>query len=83
MEFIGIKELSQNTSTFINNRDWVVITKNGKPVKVMIDINGEELEDLILAKHYQLEKELKKAERDAKKGKLKTLDQVLKKTKRA
>ncbi len=29
MEFIGIKELSQNTSTFINKKDWIVITKNG------------------------------------------------------
>ncbi len=48
----------------------------------MIDINGEELEDLILAKHYQLEKELKKARRDAQTGKLKTLDQVLRETKR-
>ena len=77
MQFIGVKELSQNTSSLVGKRDWIVITKNGKPVKVMMDINEDDLEDLILAKHYQLERELKKSIREAKKGKLKTLSQLI------
>ncbi len=82
MQFVGIKELSQNTSRLINKKDWIVITKNGKPRKVMIDIDEDDLEDLILAKHYQLEKDLKKAAQDAQSGKLKTLDQVMAQSRR-
>lgn len=80
MEFIGVKELSQKTSSFVRKRDWVVITKNGRPVKIMIDIDADDLEDLILAKHYHLEGGLKRAVQDAQKGSLKTLEQVLRHT---
>lgn len=83
MEFIGIKELSQHTSTFVNKKDWIVITKNGEPVKIMIDINAEDLEDLILAKHYRLEAELRQARKDSQNGKLKNLRQIIRPKKRA
>ncbi|GEM_PF-4342844 len=82
MEFIGVKELSQNTSALINQKDWVVITKNGKPVKLMLDINEEDLEDFILAKKLKIEEELEDAMEDLRKGKLKTLKQMLGKRKK-
>ncbi len=82
MEFIGIKELSQRTSALVRKKDWVVITKNGKPVKLMMEIDADDLEDLILAKHYQLEKEFRRSVRDLQKGKLKDLTQILSETRR-
>ena len=83
MDFIGIRDLSQRTSAYVRRKDWIVITKNGKPVKIMIDINAEDLEDFILAKHLQLEKELRNAARDANRGKLKTLAQILPRRRKA
>lgn len=77
MEFVGVKEMSQRTSALINRKDWIVITKNGKPVKILMDIDADDLEDMILAKHCRLEQELKRAVRDAKRGGLKTLSQAL------
>lgn len=77
MEFVGIKELSQQASRVVNGKGWVVITKNGKPVKLMINITGEELEDLLLAKHFDLEAEAHQAIQDADLGKLKSLDEII------
>ena len=78
MEFVGIKELSKNLSSFINEEDWVVITKNGKPIKIMFDIDNEDLEDIILAKHLDLDSEAVVAKREHKEGKTVSLNQYLK-----
>ena len=76
MEYIGIKELSQQTSACVSRKDWIVVTKNGKPVKLMIDIDADDLEDFILAKHFRIENELRHATKDLQKGRLKTLQQM-------
>lgn len=78
MEFVGVKELSKNLSEFINEEDWVVITKNGKPIKLMFDIDGDDLEDIILAKHLDLDSEAVKAKREHESGKTVSLNQYLK-----
>lgn len=78
MEFVGVKELSKNLSEFINEEDWVVITKNGKPIKIMFDIDGEDLEDIILAKHLDLDSEAGRAKQEHESGKTVSLNQYLK-----
>ena len=78
MEFVGVKELSKKLSEFINEEDWVVITKNGKPIKLMFDIDGEDLEDIILAKNLDLDSEAVKAKREHESGKTVSLNQYLK-----
>lgn len=78
MEFVGVKELSKKLSEFINEEDWVVITKNGKPIKIMFDIDGEDLEDIILAKHLDLDSEAVVAKREHESGKTVSLNQYLK-----
>jgi len=81
MEFVGIKELSKNLSEFINEEDWVVITRNGKPVKIMFDIDNDDLEDIILAKNLDLDGEAVKARREHEAGKTVNLRQYLKQRK--
>lgn len=78
MEFVGIKELSKNLSEFINDEDWVVITRNGKPVKIMFDIDNDDLEDIILAKNLDLDGEAIRARREHETGKAVGLRQYLK-----
>lgn len=79
MEFVGIKELSQKTSRYIGSPDWVVVTKNGKPVKLMIDIDEEDLEDIILAKHFKLDELAEQAKQDHRAGKTVSMRNYLKK----
>ncbi|MBI2335254.1 MAG: hypothetical protein HYU97_00610 [Deltaproteobacteria bacterium] len=81
MEFVGIKELSQNTSKYVNIHDWVIVTKNGKPVKLILDIEGEELEDLILAKHFDLETLAEKTKKEYHKEKTSTFETYLQRRK--
>jgi hypothetical protein len=78
MEFVGVKELSKKLSEFINEEDWVVITKNGKPIKIMFDIDGDDLEDIILAKHLDLDSEAVRAKQEHESGKTLSLNQYLK-----
>ncbi len=77
MKYVGVKELSRHLSEYIGEEDWVVITKNGKPKKVMIDVNEESFEDLILAHHFDLDKEYGKALNELNSGKTTSLDDYL------
>lgn len=77
MKFIGIKELSQHVSKYVDLKDWVVVTRNGRPKKVMIEVPEDELEDMILGRYFHLEEELQNAGRDLRAGRLPTLDELL------
>ena len=60
MQFINIRELSRSPSKYVkeaNENDDVVITRNGHPYAILTKIDDENLEDYIIAKHYNLEKE--------------------------
>ena len=64
MQFVNMRELSRSPSkyvTFANEQDDVIITKNGRPYAILSKIDSEELEDYILAKHFNLEKEFESA----------------------
>lgn len=77
MDFIGIKELSQKTSRYISAKGPVVVTKNGHPVKLMMDIDGGDLEDYILAQHFDLESLADAAKREYRAGRTKSLRQLM------
>lgn len=77
MDFIGIKELSQKTSKYVSVKGSVVVTKNGHPVKLMMDINGDELEDYILAQHFDLESKVDAAKGEYRAGRTKSLRQMM------
>jgi len=82
MKFVGIKKLARHVSDYVNHRDWVIITKNGKPKKVLLGIDEEEIEDMILSRHFNLEKELKESVKDLRSGNLMTLDEILRQTRK-
>lgn len=68
MKFASVRELSQSPSRFVDLREPVVITKHGKPVRALVSMDEEELEDFILVQHLGLEKEIEKAVRLSRRG---------------
>ena len=61
MKFASVREISQHPSRFVDLKEPVIITKRGKPLRAMISMDEEELEDFILAQHLGLEDEIEKA----------------------
>jgi prevent-host-death family protein len=67
MKFVNIRELSKSPSKYIksaNEEGDVIITRNGQPYAVISRIEGGDLDDFILAKHYDLEKEFSLAKNE-------------------
>ncbi len=72
MQFVNIRELSRATSKYVkiaNESDEVIVTRNGHPYAILQRIDEKELEDFILAKHLDLNKEFKTARNEYQKGK--------------
>lgn len=61
MKFASIRELSQNPSKLVDIEGPIIITKRGRPVRALVSMNEDELEDFILAEHLGLEENTKKA----------------------
>ena len=58
MQFINMRELSRFPSKYVkiaNEKDDIIITKNGHPYALLSKINDDDLEEYILAKHLDLE----------------------------
>ena len=67
MQFINIRELSRSPSKYVklaNEKEDIVITKNGHPCALLMKINDDELEDFILTKHFDLENEFETAKQE-------------------
>ena len=82
MRFASIRELSSGTSQLlkeVENEDAVIITKFGKPRYLLIEISEDEIEDFILSKHYNLERDFERALTELNKGKTKNLTHLLRK----
>jgi len=60
MEFATTTELNQNTNNVLrkvlDEGEDVVLTKNGKPVAMIIPADGDDIEEHVLIKHLGLEK---------------------------
>ena len=71
MKFINIKELSKSPSKYIksaNEEGDIIITRNGQPYALLSKIDGVELEDYILARHFDLEKQFRDAQHEYESG---------------
>lgn len=80
MKFINIRELSKSPSKYIksaNEDDDVIITRNGKPYAVISKMDGDDLEDFILAKHFDLERQFKQAIKDYQSGNTTSAQELL------
>jgi len=81
MQFINIRELSRAPSKYIkaaNEDDDIIITRNGHPYAMLLKINDNDLEDFILAKHFDLENEFKTAKKEWLSGKTANVHDLLK-----
>jgi len=80
MKFISVREFSHSPSRYINlssTGDDVVITKNGRPVALLSEFSEDDVEDFILAKHLDLEKEFSDTLQELKDDNTVTLDSLL------
>ena len=71
MQFVNIKELGRSTSKYVklaNEKDDVIITRNGHPYAMMVKFQEEDLEDFILAKHINVNSEFESAKSEFKSG---------------
>ncbi len=79
---ISIRELRPNLSKVVDSIhkkfDRYVITKRGKPEVMMMSVDDYEgwIETLDIMSDPVLVKQIKKAEQDIKKGKVKSLEQI-------
>ena len=72
MQFVNIRELSRATSKYVrmaNEKDEVIVTRNGHPYAILQGLNENELEDFVLAKHLKLTNEFKTARKEFSKDK--------------
>ena len=72
MKFVNIRELSRATSKYVkiaNEKDEVIITRNGHPYALLQRINEDELEDFIIAKQLNLINEFRMAQKEYQTGK--------------
>jgi len=80
MQFINIRELSRSPSKFVkiaNEKDDIVITKNGHPYALLSKIDDEALESFIISKHLDLESDFEEAHKEYKNGKTKSVRTLL------
>ncbi len=80
MHFITIRELSKSPSKYVklaSENDDIVVTRNGHPYAIISRMDGSELEDYILAKHFNLEKELARARQEHEAGRTKNIHVLL------
>jgi len=72
MKFVNIRELSRSPSKYVkqaNEKDDIVITRNGHPYAIMLKFQEDDLEDFILAKNMNLNSDFKTAKSDYESGK--------------
>ena len=72
MQFVNIRELSRATSKYVkiaNEKDEIIVTRNGHPYAILQRIDDDELEDFIIAKHLNLNDEFKVAQKEHQKSK--------------
>ncbi|MFQ5629661.1 MAG: type II toxin-antitoxin system Phd/YefM family antitoxin [bacterium] len=76
MQFVTIKELSRSPSKFANLANQgvdIIITRNGHPHAILSKIAAGDLEDFILAKHFDLNAAFAEAKQEFQTGKTKNL----------
>lgn len=69
MRFASVRELSQHPSRYLDLKEPVIITKHGRPIRAMVPMGEEDLEDFILAQHLDLEGAAEEALRSSRQGK--------------
>ncbi len=80
MQFVNIGELSRSPSKYVklaNEENDIVITRDGHPYALLLKINDDELEDFILAKHFNLENEFDIAKQELASNKTQNVHDLL------
>ncbi|MCK5146910.1 type II toxin-antitoxin system Phd/YefM family antitoxin [bacterium] len=71
MHFVNMRELTRSPSKYVkiaNEKDDVIITKNGHPCAILIKFQEDDLEDFVLAKHLDLNSDFETAKSETDSG---------------
>ena len=85
MKFATTRELSSQTSRLlrqVQKKKSLVVTRHGKPSYLITAIKEDDLEDIILAEHLDLEQEWERSNREYREGKTIPLSEIKIKRKR-
>jgi len=81
MTMIGIRDLGRNPSEVVDEvtrtQRPTIVTRNGKPVAVMLPLNEDDLENYILAQAPEYVTSRREADADLVAGQTRALDEVL------
>ena len=81
MTMIGIRDLGRNPSEVVDDvtrtQRPTIVTRNGKPVAVMLPLNEDDLENYILAQAPEYVTSRREADADLVAGQTRALDEVL------
>jgi prevent-host-death family protein len=86
MTFSSVRELKFKTSEVLRRTakgEPVIITSHGKPKAILASIEGEDLEDVLLAHSPSLRKKIEQGLEDIRKGRVTTLESYLAKRPKA
>ena len=71
MHFVNMRELTRSPSKYVkiaNEKDDVIITKNGHPCAILVKFQEDDLEDFVLAKHLDLNSDFETAKSESDSG---------------
>lgn len=80
MRFITVREFSRSPSKYISlssSGNDIVITKNGRPVALLSEFSEDDIEDFILARHFNLENEFRIAKTELMRNETVSLNELL------
>lgn len=80
MRFVSTKDLSRSPSRYVDmaaDGECVVITRNGKPRAVLAEMNEEDMEDFILARHLDLDEAFARARQEHAGGQTASAEELL------
>lgn len=81
MSAVSIRDLANNASGVVaevaESGRPAIVTKHGRPVAAVVPINGEDLEDFVLAHAPEYVEGRRRAEAELEAGRTRSLDRVL------
>ncbi len=85
MKIIGVRELKNNISHYLNDigeEGGVIITNHGNTCAALIPLSDDDLEDFVLAHSPKVQRAVRRGQREITRGKSVSLEELLAETER-
>lgn len=77
MRFATVRELNQHTSQLLKDEEDIIVTRNGKPVRLMIRIDEDDLEDYLLFHHPEVQEHIRQSVENLAQGRVQRIDDLI------